>query len=89
MEATRLQKNVLQHSNDCDGDANDPAYRCKDSDDSSCKSSCASLDLRCDRTRKEIRKSLLITVDTFLNSEQVSNEIAIEYHEEMKKHIKE
>ena len=47
VEATQLQKNILHHSNDCDGDANDPAFSCKDSDDSSCKSSGVSLDLRC------------------------------------------
>ena len=75
----------MHHSNYCHDDANEPAFSCKDSDDSSCKSSGTSLDLRCNLNRDEIRKSLLSTVDTFLNSEQVSNYIAIEYHEEVKK----
>ena len=84
VEATRLKKNILYHSNDCHDDANDPAFSCKDNDDSSCKSSGKSLDLYCNLDRDEIMKSLLSTVDTFLYSEQVSNNVAMEYHEEIK-----
>ena len=90
VEATRLQKNILHHSNDYNDDSNDPAFSCKDSNDSSCESSGTSLDLCCcNLTIYEIRKSLLCTVDTFLNSERLSNNIDIEYHEKMKQHIKE
>ena len=78
VEATRLQKNILHNSNDCDGDANDPAFSYKASDDdSNCKSSGATLDVHFNLNRDEICKSLMSTVDTFLNSEQVLNEIAI------------
>ncbi len=78
VEAIRLQKHILHHSNDCDGDANDPACSCKVSDDTSCKSSCAFLDLHFNLNREEeIRKLLLSTVNTFLNSEGVSMKLLL------------
>ena len=82
-EAKRLQRNVLHHSKDCNGEDYDPHFNCNESIGATSESNEDSLDICSNTNRDEIRKSLVSCVDTFLNSELVSNEMVQEFHDEI------
>ena len=81
-EAKRLQRNLLHHSKQCNGEDYDPHFSCSESIQGISEFN-DSLDICCTTNRDEIRKSLVSCVDTFLSSERVSNEMVNEFNEEV------
>ena len=73
----------MHHSKDCNGEDYDPHFNCNESIGATSESNEDSLDICSNTNRDEIRKSLVSCVDTFLNSERVSNEMVQEFHDEI------